>query len=147
LRKFLRILSEITGWIAALLLVGAASANFLPHFDPHLAPPGSEPPYACYGMWNNISSTYAFTCHTSWLRPLATWVNVSCVLITYTLRFLLMAIGRDYNGRPLTEFSSGLFEALAVFAVPTLLVLGFGVNFWFGVVRASLRRRKSSVRG
>ena len=147
MRKFLRILSEIAGWICALLVLGYVTANFLPHFDPQLAPPGSAPPYACYGTWIDASSTYAFTCRTSWLRPIATWVNLSGVLLTYTLRFVLMAAGRDLGGGRLGSFNFALFEALAVFALPTLLVLGFGVNFWFGVARASLRRRKSSVSG
>ena len=146
MRILLRILSEIAGWLCALLMLGVITANVLPHFDPELAP-GSTPSHACYGIWNPIGSTYAFTCQTPWLRPFATWVNISCVLITYTLRFLLMALGRGYDGHHLATFDSGLFEALAVFAVPTLLVLGFGAHFWFGVVSRAFARRRSSVNG
>jgi len=150
LRIVLKILSEIAGWVCALLVLGVIAANFLPHFDPQLVAPGSAPRYACYGIWNDIGSTYAFTCQTPWLRPFATWVNISCILITYTLRFLLMALGRGYDGHHLATFDTGLFEALAIFAVPTLLVLGFGLNFWLAIASRAFSprpRRKLSVSG
>ncbi|MFZ1990316.1 MAG: hypothetical protein WAW96_11165 [Alphaproteobacteria bacterium] len=148
MRIILRILSEITGWLCALLVLGYVTGQrLLPHFDPQTAAPGAEPQTTCYGIWIDASSAYATTCRASWLSPIATWVNISSVLITYTLRFLMMALGRDLGGNKLGPFSTGLFEALAVFAVPTLLVLAFGINFWIGIGWRVFGQRRSSVSG
>lgn len=149
MRIILRVLSEITGWLCALLLLGYVTGQLLlPHFDPQTAAPGAEPRTMCYGIWIDVSSSFATACSAPWLSPIATWVNISSVLLTYTLRFLLMALGRDLGGGRLGAFRWGLFEALAVFAVPTFLVLAFGINFWIGTaLRVFGWRRKSSVSG
>lgn len=129
-----------------MLLLGYVTGQaLLPHFDPLYAAPGSLPQTLCYGLWVDLSTSYATTCRVSWLWPMATWVNLSGALISYTLRFLLMAFGRGIDGAPLDHFNVGLFEALAVFAVPTALVLIVGVLFWIHIARQAFMPRRSSV--
>ncbi len=148
LRKVLSVLSAIAGWASALILLGyIAGQKLLPHFDPQFMPPGTEPHSLCYGWWMDIGSSYAVSCRASWLWPVAAWMNVSSALITYTLRWLMMALGRDLGGGRLDGFSLGSFLALGIFAVPTLLLLILGANYWIGVARRFVQTRKSSANG